>query len=429
MNELPEGWTVEPFSQVASYTTGRTPARANPAYWAKGERQVPWVAISDMEQYGIITETAESVSELAFENVFRERIVPAGTLIMSFKLTIGRVATLGIPACHNEAIISIYPREGVDQRYLGYFLSQVDYTDHQDRQIKGNTLNQSKIDQIQVVLPPSNEQSRIADVLDKCRLGINIERTAEKTAEELKRACMRELFTRGLRGEPQKETEIGPMPESWSPRTILELCEIWSGGTPRKSVTEYWSGDIPWVSGKDLKRPALDDAIDHVSAAGVEAGSRLAPEGAVLLLVRGMGLAKDLPVAVINRPMAFNQDVKALVSRGQYSGQFLRSAIYAGKERLLGQIVPSAHGTMTLNLNDVETCKVACPKDPDEAKDIVTILHTLDRKIDLHRTKREVLEELFESLLHKLMTREIAVSDLDLSALSPASTQPEEATA
>jgi type I restriction enzyme S subunit len=429
MNELPESWTVEPFCQVASYTTGRTPARANPAYWAKGEHQVPWVAISDMEPYGTIVETAESVSELAFENVFRERIVPSGTLIMSFKLTIGRVATLGIPACHNEAIISIYPREGLDQRYLGYFLSQVDYADHQDRQIKGNTLNQSKIDQIQVALPPSEEQAHIADVLDKCRLGINTERIAEKTAEELKRACMRELFTHGLRGEAQKETEIGLMPESWSPRTILELCEIWSGGTPRKSVAEYWNGDIPWVSGKDLKRPALDDAIDHVSAAGVDAGSRLAPKGAVLLLVRGMGLAKDLPVAVINRPMAFNQDVKTLVSRGPYSGQFLRSAIYAGKKRLLSQIVPSAHGTMTLNLNDVETFKVACPSDPDEAKEIVAILHTLDRKIDLHQKKRELLEDLFESLLHKLMTGEIAVSDLDLSALYPASTQPEEATA
>lgn len=73
-----------------------------------------------------------------------------------------------------------FSTEGVDQRYLGYFLSQVDYTDHQDRQIKGNTLNQSKIDQIQVVLPPFNEQSRIADVLDKCRLGINTERAAGK---------------------------------------------------------------------------------------------------------------------------------------------------------------------------------------------------------------------------------------------------------
>ncbi|CAJ0739151.1 N-6 DNA methylase [Ralstonia mannitolilytica] len=140
-------------------------------------------------------------------------------------------------------------------------------------------------------------------------------------------------------------------------------------------------------------------------------------------------LQHTLPVAVINRPMAFNQDVKALVSRGEYSGQFLRSAIYAGKDRLLSQIVPSAHGTMTLNLNDVETFKVACPTDPDEAAEIVAILDAIDRKIDLHRQKRKVLEELFQSLLHKLMTGEIRVADLDLSALSPASTQPEEARA
>lgn len=423
MNELPQNWTVEPLSQVARYATGRTPARAQPAYWAKSANQVPWVAISDMEEYGTIAETAESISAVAFQDVFRGRIVPAATLLMSFKLTIGRVATLGVPACHNEAIISIYPREGVDQRYLGYFLSQVDYADHQDRQIKGNTLNQSKIDQIQIALPPSKEQVSIADVLDRCRLGINTERGAEATAQELKRATMRELFMRGLRGEALKETEIGLVPESWMPRTILDLCEIWSGGTPRKSMAGYWVGDIPWVSGKDLKLPALDDAIDHISTSGVEAASRLAPAGAVLLLVRGMGLAKDLPVAVINRPMAFNQDVKALVSRGEYSGQFLRSAIYAGKERLLSQIVPSAHGTMTLNLNDVETFKVACPSDPDEASEIVTILDAIERKIDLHRKKRAVLEELFQSLLHKLMTGDIRVADLDLSALQAAPSQ------
>src|ERR1019366_5813328 len=120
-------------------------------------------------------------------------------------------------------------------------------------------------------------------------------------ARELKQSAMHQLFTHGLRGEAQQQTEIGPIPENWNSRTILELCEIWSGGTPRKSIAEYWSGNVPWVSGKDLKSPSLDDAIDHISVAGVEAGSRLTPQGAVLLLVRGMGLAKDLPVAVIKR--------------------------------------------------------------------------------------------------------------------------------
>ena len=268
-----------------------------------------------------------------------------------------------------------------------------------------------------VPLPPLSEQCEIAAVLNHARAAVLAQKKCEDAAMNLKRAAMRTLFTRGLHGEPQKETEIGLVPESWKPKNILELCEIWSGGTPRKSVREYWGGKIPWVSGKDLKSPSLDDAIDHVTAEGVEAGSRVAPTESVLLLVRGMGLAKDLPVAVINRPMAFNQDVKALVSRGDYPGRFLRSAIYEGKARLLNQIVSSAHGTMTLNLNDVENFKVPCPQDAFEAEEIVAVLDAIDRKIDLHRRKRAVLEDLFKALLHKLMTGEIRVADLVLSAL------------
>lgn len=268
--------------------------------------------------------------------------------------------------------------------------------------------------------PADVEQQRsIAAVLQKTEVVAARQSALVEAAQELKRTVMSVLFTRGVRGEAQKETEIGLMPNSWNPRSILELCEILSGGTPRKSVANYWNGKIPWVSGKDLKVPVLDDVIDHVSQDAIDAGSRLAPTDAVLLLVRGMGLAKDLPVAVINRPMAFNQDIKALVSRGQYTGSFLRSAIYAGKDRLRSKLVPSAHGTMTLNLEDVETFKIACPPiRSDEAEEIVAVMTILDRKIALHREKRDVLNQLFKSLLHKLMTGEIRVDQLDLSSLA-----------
>lgn len=429
MNELPEGWTVEPFSQVASYTTGRTPARANPAYWTKGERQVPWVAISDMEQYGTIVETAESVSALAFENVFRERMVPAGTLIMSFKLTIGRVATLGIPACHNEAIISIFPREGVDQRYLGYFLSQIDYTDHQDRQIKGNTLNQSKIDQIQVVLPPSNEQSRIADVLDKCRLGINIERAAEKTAEELKRAAMRELFTRGLRGELQKDIEIGPVPESWELATIGAHHSVVSGGTPSRGNPAFWSGGtIPWVKTTEVDYCVITETEEHITPLGLESSAaKMLPAGTLLMAMYGQGITRG-KVAILGIEATCNQACAAITPKDD---AVLPRYLYHFLTWRYEAIRSLAHGgqQQNLNLEIVRDLPVVYPQSKDEQDEIVTILDAIDRKIDLHRTKREVLEELFESLLHKLMTGEIAVSDLDLSALSPASTQHEEATA
>jgi type I restriction enzyme S subunit len=311
--------------------------------------------------------------------------------------------------------------DDVDPRFYVYFL-QCGFTQLGIFEGAGNkttipNLSRNRLAALDVPHPDIDEQRDVVRALARVRDAMKLHDRSTGLAQDLKRAAMRALFTKGLRGEAQKETEIGPVPESWDLRSVLDICDIRSGGTPRKSVPEYWIGDIPWVSGKDLKAPTLDDAIDHVSAEGIEAGSRLAPGGTVLILVRGMGLAKDLPVAVISRPMAFNQDIKALVSRGDFSGKFIRSAIYVHKDRLLAKIVPSAHGTMTLNLNDIETFLVPCPTDPVEADEIVAILDAIDRKIDLHRRKRAVLDELFKALLHKLMTGAIRVADLDLSAL------------
>jgi len=322
-------------------------------------------------------------------------------------------------------VIPLHPRSDQhDPRLLFFYLLHPDVRHYVTERMEGSTGRKRVPENVLLDLPiPAialNDQIAIADALEAIQRASTLETNCERASQKLKRAAMRELFARGLRGEPLKETEVGTIPESWQARSIVDLCEIQSGGTPRKSVVEYWIGDIPWASGKDLKVPTLHDTVDHISREGAEAGSRIAPADAVLILVRGMGLAKDLPVAVISRPMAFNQDLKALVSRGEFSGTYIRSAIYSAKERLLSRIVPSAHGTMTLNLDDIETFKVPCPSDPAEANEIVEILLALDRKIDLHKRKRAVLEELFKSLLHKLMTGEIRVADLDLSALEVA---------
>ncbi|WP_321924826.1 restriction endonuclease subunit S [Burkholderia sp. BCC1998] len=431
MNDLPESWTIEPFSQVAQYTTGRTPARANNTFWAKGANQVPWVAISDMEEYGTIIETAEAISDVAFQQVFRERIVPAGTLLMSFKLTIGRVATLGVPACHNEAIISIYPRKGVDQRYLGYFLSQVDYTDHQDRQIKGNTLNQSKIDQIQVMLPPPSAQASIADVLDKCRLGINTERAAEATAQDLKRATLRQLFTHGLRREAQKETEIGLVPESWRVVPLGSLGKIGNGSTPKKTVSAYWNGGtFPWLTSAKVYDREIETADQFVTdIALAECHLPRVRPGAVLMAITGQG--KTLGhCAVLKLEASINQHVAYLQTDTERADpSFVRGYLETQYE-YLRQVASGGGSTKgALTCAFLRDLPVPLPPTLDEQREIVTILDTLDRKISLHRQKRSVLEELFQSLLHKLMTGKISAADLDLSALSSASTQREETAA
>lgn len=202
-------WEIRRFEDIATYKTGRTPPRANPVYWQEGSANVPWVTISDMSDFGLITKTKETVTPEAFDSVFRGQIVPAGTLLMSFKLTIGRIATLGIDACHNEAIISITPKDGINPRYLGYFLSQVDYTTLQDRQIKGNTLNRQKINQIEILVPPFDQQSSIANALDLVRRAITNQDRKRTVLDDLFKALLYKLMTGKLRVSDLDLSAIG----------------------------------------------------------------------------------------------------------------------------------------------------------------------------------------------------------------------------
>ena len=345
-------------------------------------------------------------------------LVPGPGIVVGRKGTVGKVIYSRGDFWPIDTTYYVINKNNHNWRFLYHLLSCVGLDElNSHSAIPG--LNREIAYSIPIILPGEVEQERIASVLDIIERGEQLEALAIEQTEELNSCATRMLFRCGLRGEVQKETEIGLLPKSWGEIELGELCDIVSGGTPRKSVSKYWGGNIPWVSGKDLKAPSLSDAIDHVTDSGVQAGTRLVPRGSVLLLVRGMGLAKDLPVAVIDRPMAFNQDLKALVPRRDCLGSFVRSAIYACKERMLGRVVTSAHGTMTLNLNDVETFRIPFPSDSTEADEIVEVLDAIHRKIELHSRRREVLNDLFKVLLGELLTGEIRVRDLELPQGTP----------
>ena len=165
--EIPESWTWIRFKNLVNFSLGRTPERVVPEFW--NPPCIPWVSIADMEDKGILTHTKEKISKKAFEDKFGGQYSPVGTLIMSFKLTIGKVSILGVDATHNEAIISIFPyldKDNVTRDFLSNFLSIITgYTSSTDA-IKGATLNAKKMSEMLVPLPPLNEQKRIVEALD-----------------------------------------------------------------------------------------------------------------------------------------------------------------------------------------------------------------------------------------------------------------------
>ena len=163
--DLPDNWTWVRFGQYIRMSIGKTPPRGETKYWTNGK--YPWVSISDMSDYGLVTTTKESVSECA-RNLFG-KISPAGTLIMSFKLTVGRTSLLNVSAYHNEAIISIYPfvdKNYQARNYLFHILPIISNLGDSKDAIKGKTLNSKSLNNLLLPLPPLKEQGRIVAMIE-----------------------------------------------------------------------------------------------------------------------------------------------------------------------------------------------------------------------------------------------------------------------
>jgi type I restriction enzyme S subunit len=183
----------------------------------------------------------------------------------------------------------------------------------------------------------------------------------------------------------------------WKPRPLGECADWLSGGTPSKSNPIYWAGKIPWVSAKDMKSFRLHDAEDHISDSAVGKGGKIVSSGTVLLLVRGMTLHKDVPVSIVMRDMAFNQDIKAIRSKPDVDNQFLAYWLLAHKPDLLAAVDHAGHGTGRLVTDFLKEMEVSLPP-KTEQEAVVRVFSALDDKIELNRQMDETLEALAQTL-------------------------------
>ena len=182
------------------------------------------------------------------------------------------------------------------------------------------------------------------------------------------------------------------MAGEWVESTLGEVADFLSGGTPAKSRAEYWGGSIPWVSAKDMKRFRIEDTEDHVTEIGVDNGTRLVPESTVLMLARGMTLINDVPICVAQRPVTFNQDLKALRAKPHVAPEYLPYLLDGNKQRLHSLVDLAGHGTGRLNSDELKALDIVLPACRERQRSIARVLGTLDDKIELNRRMNETLE-------------------------------------
>lgn len=170
-------------------------------------------------------------------------------------------------------------------------------------------------------------------------------------------------------------------PPGWTRREFRTLGTWYSGGTPGRDTQSFWNGGIPWVSPKDMKLPRITETIDHVTQSAVEAGARIVPAGSVLIVIRGMILARAFPVAVSQRPVAFNQDMKALVPSPECDAEFLLYWLAAAERTVLRFVKNSTHGTLALPMDQLLSQSIDLPP-LEEQRAIASILRSADNAIE-----------------------------------------------
>lgn len=165
--------------------------------------------------------------------------------------------------------------------------------------------------------------------------------------------------------------------EGWAIVALGDMGAVLGGATPSKARPDFWIGDIPWVSPKDMKRPEIADAEDHVSEAALGASPlKLVPADSILMVVRGMILAHSFPVARTLKPVTINQDMKALVPPAHFVPYLLLS-LQALKPKIVAMVDRSSHGTCKLVSEKLWALEIALPPLAEQRRIVTKVTELL----------------------------------------------------
>ena len=187
------------------------------------------------------------------------------------------------------------------------------------------------------------------------------------------------------------------MATNWKTKRLQDCATWFSGGTPKKSNSAFWDGEIPWISAKSLTDFFVFDSDDKVTEAAIGYGTRMVPKNSILFVVRGMSLKTEFRVGITTRAVSFNQDVKALVPIEGIEPDFLAYAIKAKSPEILSLVEEAGHGTGVLPTTLIQSLEIAVPSLTTQ-KTIGQFFRALDRKIELNRQMNTTLEAMAQAL-------------------------------
>lgn len=384
---IPEDWDINTIDEWASVEYGK----ANP----KTEGKVPLVGSGGVFGY------------------VQESLVDFPTLVIGRKGTAGSIQKFYNPTYPTDTTFYLKwksnspPLEMIYNWFLIHPLSGL----HAKTTLP--SIQKPDVEKFQFPLPPLPEQKKIAYVLSKIQQAIETQEKIIKTTQELKKALMQKLFTEGLNGEPQKQTEIGPIPESWEVKRIDEVY-IFTCKPRNRNFSEY--RDIPFIpmelipdSGIDANNFILKDFKDIPSGTYFENGD--------LLLAKITPSFENGKQGIANINFIFGYATTEVIPiKGIPNKSDIRYLhYYLQKEDVRNSLAGKMEGStgrQRLPKGIVQATLIPFPE-LEIQKEIVSMFLNIDYKIKIVKTNVELLKELFNNSLNQLMTGQIRVKDIE----------------
>lgn len=398
MTNLPQGWEVKKLGDIAEIQIGKTPSRNNIDFF-QGENI--WLSIRDLKSK-FVSSSSEKISNEAISKT-NMKVVPKGTLLMSFKLTLGKTAFAECDLYTNEAIAAIFIKnKNINKYFLDYVLKFTDLEKYVDNAVKGKTLNKQKLKQIEILLPKNiKEQERIVGILDEnfAKIDENIKILEQDllNLDELMQSALQKAFN------PLKDNakENYKLPQSWEWKSLGEIGEIITGTTPSKNNPNFYGNEYPLFKPSDLNGDMIIKyASDNLSKLGFD-NARNLPKDTILVVCIGASIGK---VGLSGVNGSCNQQINAIIPNSAFTSKYLFFVCLSNYFQTI--LKKNASQTTLPIINKTEFSKLQIPLPPiKEQEQITSHLDELSSHVknlkQNYQAQIKDLQELKNSLLDK----------------------------
>lgn len=416
---IPQGWELRKIKTNFDIIAGATPKSGEASYW---DGDIPWITPADYTTEGIYVSAGHKSITQEGLNSCATSLIPEGSIIFSKRAPVGLVAINSNPLCTNQGCLSCIPKSAVDAKYYYYIMSI--YGEQFDLFASGTTFKEISADafaNFKLPYPDYETQKQITSFLDaRCAEIDALISAKEKTnalLKERRQSIIYEAVTKGLDPTVSMKDSgvkwIGEIPEGWAIAALKRLGTPATGSTPSKDNADYWDGDIPWVSSKDMKSDYLLDSEDHITQTAVdECGLTLFAPGTLIFCVRSGILRHTFPVTVATLPVTINQDLRALSLIGDVNPAFLLYYMRGMNDTIVTLYQKIGATVESIEMNWFLYFPVVLPSREEQDR-IVEALDSrcasLDQTVKQNEATIRQLKEYRQSLIYEAVTGKIEV--------------------